>query len=586
MARRRRGDLAPAEVSAPAPGSPQDEPRLRVHMEGTAEQVKHQLGVSVPGKEEVKVDKRDDRAEKDLFVQALRNPKYQLRIKRISPRTFGEHKTNVELFGSTGLELPLSYTEIQQMTEQEGGGGKYRAAIVDTTSNEVVAADTFELPGDPIVPADVMSEADRKTLFLEGEPKSLADMTEESLDRQAKATAKMIEVETLQNQLKELRSRSNSSAASPVRDARIDELERRLADMRRQDEIAAIERRHQEEMRQLREMVAKSQQPQGQSEIALILKQMQNMQQQADQRFGDLLKAMQDDKMNAMMRELQAIKNKPASDGGGMIEAFKMFRSVAEMMGVDLPGQKDDDEDDSDKPWYEKMADRYLPKLMDMFEEKSKKGENVSREEFMARVAEAAKAAEDEAVANAQRRLNLAAAPPLKLIPPAPAQVIPPPPPVVDMSKVIPPAPVVPPPAAPLAAPPPPVAPAGGTLTLQQEILLRVNGVLEILFRESELRPNEYLWNYEGCWQSLPESILEKVAMAQDLSTMIDAMAIEGIDPEKFAAVKAQILANPKAVAYLDSGRRELAGWWAKKLVDPQFDPYASDDDGEEGEVE
>jgi hypothetical protein len=112
--------------------------------------------------------------------------------------------------------------------------------------------------------------------------------------------------------------------------------------------------------------------------------------------------------------------------------------------------------------------------------------------------------------------------------------------------------------------------------------VIRVSGVLEMISREVELRPNEYLWNYEGLWQSAPETVLENVCAAPDVAGMLDALGIDGISKEMLAALKAKVAGNPKMQAFLAVGFDELKGWFAEKQKDPKFDPYG--DEEEEGE--
>ncbi len=161
--------------------------------------------------------------------------------------------------------------------------------------------------------------------------------------------------------------------------------------------------------------------------------------------------------------------------------------------------------------------------------------------------------------------------PPLKAPPQVVSELPPPPPPAVDAAGA----------ALPEVQPPAPAQP--GLPTIEQEITLRVGGVLQMLDRESQLRPNEYMWNYEGCWKALPEFVLEKVCSAVDVPTMIDAFTVDGLDAGALAALKEKVTANPRASAWLLTGLTELREWWAGKLADPKFDPFA--DDGEdEGE--
>lgn len=139
-----------------------------------------------------------------------------------------------------------------------------------------------------------------------------------------------------------------------------------------------------------------------------------------------------------------------------------------------------------------------------------------------------------------------------------------------------------PPPPAP-AVQPAVAAPVPGAMTIEQETVVRVAGVLEMVEREMSLRPNQYLWNYEGAYNALPEEVLEKVCAAPDPVTMIDAFAIPNISPEKIAEIKAKISGNPKIAAWLKVGHDELKEWFAEKQKDPKFDPFADEEDGEEG---
>lgn len=116
-------------------------------------------------------------------------------------------------------------------------------------------------------------------------------------------------------------------------------------------------------------------------------------------------------------------------------------------------------------------------------------------------------------------------------------------------------------------------------MTLEQEIVIRVGGILEMLEREIELRPNEYLWNYEGAFLRAPESILEKICAAPDPVAMVDAFAIPNISPEKLAELKAKIGANPRVLAWVKAGHDELKMWFEEKKKDISFDPFAEEDE-------
>jgi hypothetical protein len=580
MVRRRRGDpTAPVDPVTTEPLNPGAGTQIQVTMKGGADDITKRLGVhgaekTPPQEKTAEADLEED---KRKFTVALRNSKYILRVKRITPREFNGVKTAVEVWAA---ELPLSYQEIRDEVAKESGGGKYRAAVIDPNTNTTLFADVFEVDGDPLVPEMEMTQEEADRILLKGTPKTANELSEEGLEQRGRLMAKMIEVESLEARLdaeRKRRTQKPENGDGKYNDDKLREFEREVLELRHKADLERVQRESDRKIDELRKLISDNSRPQkasGESEVGLILKQMQASQDANDRRFSDLMKTMNDDKMGQLMREVQAIKNRPAAEGGGMVEAMKSFMMMAKMMGMDVPGGtgEDDDDDDEDKPWYEKLADRYLPKLLDMFEEKTKKGETVSREEFMKEMAIAAKQAEDEAVENARRRV-------LQNTPRAPLP--PPPPPAVTPAQTLPPPPVsaLPPP-----PPPPPAAPARElpqALSIEQEILIRVGGVLEMLEREMGLRPNEYHWNYEGAYLALPEAVLEQACAAADPVAMVDAFAIKGIEPTKLAELKATIAGNPRVLAWVKAGHDELKEWYAEKLKDPQFDPFADEEEEE-----
>lgn len=595
MARRRR-EAAPdssdpaVPMEQPAEGA---EPQIDVRMRGTADQVKRQLGVATEEKPEKKPEGNGHDDEKKKFVEALRNPKYIIRVKRMTPREFNGQKTNVEIWQA---ELPLDYQEIQTEVAKGFGGEKYRVAVVDPQSNSTIAADVFTVDGDPIIPESDMTQEEMDRVLMRGQPKTASELTEEGLERRARLTAKQIEVEAYEEQLHEARKRRETGGkVAPQDNTRIDELDRKLTEAKHQAELEARDRKHAEEMRELKALIAQNAKParqEGPSETSLILAQMQKSQEAADKRFEALQKQMQDDKLNALLEEVKSLKNKPQQNN--MLEMAETMLKLNKMIsGVRGDEDEDDDEDDKDddRPWWEraidklggKFGDKFLDKLMEKFSGMEGKGEQVTREQFIKDLQDEAQRVADAAVAKARGQALPAPAanPPLPApplpprpavaVPPAPVTVLPPPPPP-DVSQTPTPTP----------APAPEHPPK---LTIEQEIVLRVGGVLEILEREIELRPHEYHWNYEGALCALPASILDQVCAAPDPITMMDAFAIPHISPEKLAEMKAKISGNPKILAWVKAGHDELKLWHAEKQKDPSFDPFA-DEDGEEGEEE
>lgn len=591
MARRRR-EAPPAgsdagETQVQTEQGP--EPQATLTVRGSARSVKEQLGISSDDKPAPKHEAPGQDDEKKKFVEALRNPKYIICVKRMTPREFGGQKTNVEVWRA---ELPLGYQEIQEEITKDFGGEKYRVAVVDPASNNTIAADTFVVDGDPIVPEADMSQEEIDRVMMRGAPKTPADITEEALERRARVSSKLLEVEAIESQLEDARKRRDGNLKPAAQDnSRIEQLDRRLVEAKHQAEIEARDRKHDEELKELRTMIAQVAQPKkeegGDKMMMLLLEQMREDRKQSQVQFTSLLQQMKDEKLNAVLDEVKAIKNKPTAGNGSMLEMAQTFVQMNKLFNKSGDGDdEDDDEDDDDRPWWEKALDKVGGKLADLLAQKfsamEEKGETVNREDFLRGMMEHA---DQVAAAAVKKQL------------PAPTQVnvLPPPPPAPRPAQSLPPAPVtaLPPPPPPGAAPqavlPPPPAPVAPTaipqaLTIEQEIVIRVGGVLEMIEREIELRPNEYLWNYEGAYNALPESVLEKVCAAADPVMMIDAFAIPNISPDALAALKAKISGNPRILAWLKVGHDELKEWFAEKMKDPKFDPFA--DDGPEGEGE
>lgn len=599
MARRRREATPESNDPAvpmeqPAEGA---EPQIDVRMRGTADQVKRQLGVATEEKPEKKPEGNGHDDEKKKFVEALRNSKYIIRVKRLTPREFNGVKTNVEVWSA---ELPLAYQEIQDEVRKDCKGGKYRVAVVDPNSNSTVCADVFEVDGDPIVPELDMTQEEQDRIFMQVKPKSAADLTEEGLERRARLTAKQIEVEAYEEQLTEARKRREGGGKQPAQDnTRVDDLERRLTEAKHQAELEARDRKHAEELRDLKASIAQlAQQPkkdEGMSSMTMLLEQMREDRKASDLRFNALMTQMKDEKLNLLMDEVKSIKNKPVTQSQSLLDQAEAILKLKKVFGW---GGDDDDDDeandpDDDRPWWEKAIDKlgskFGDKIVDKFTAMEEKGEKVDREKFLAEMSQYADQVAAEAAAKHQRPGLPAPQPQAALNPPLPA---PPPPPRPAVTVPTPQATSLPPPPPPTPTPqqtvptptpaPAPVPEAPPKLTIEQEIVLRVGGVLEILEREIELRPHEYHWNYEGAFCSLPESVLEAVCAAVDPVAMMDAFAIPHISPEKLAEMKAKIGGNPKILAWVKAGHDELRVWLVEKQKDPKFDPFADEEEGGE----
>jgi len=600
MARRRR-EVQPdgAEATEPDP-KPGTSPHGTLTLRGSADDLKKQL---TGGETEKKSDEKSPAGnghdeEKKKFVDSLRNSKYIIRVKRLTPREFNGVKTNIEVWQA---ELPLAYNEIQDEITKECRGGKYRVAVIDPASNNTICADVFEVDGDPAVPELDMTQEEQERIFMQGKPKTASDISEESLERRARVAAKMSEVEALEAQLEEARARRlKPTEKSTVQDdTRIVDLDRRLTEAKHQAELEARDRKHAEEMRELKSLIAQSAKPKNDepSETALILQQMQKAQEASDKRFEALQKQMQDDKLNALLDEVKSLKNKPNQQSGSLLEQAEAMLKMKKIFGWGADDEDEDEDDpEDDRPWWEraidKLGSKWGDKIVEKFTSMEEKGEKVDREKFLQEMTQYADQVSAEAIER-QRRQALPAPAPAASAPPLP---IPPPParpagaaPPGTVTSLPPPPPTAPPLAPAAAAAPAPAAPQTieipAKLTIEQEILLRVNGVLEMFERETELRPNEYLWNYEGAWRSLPESVLEKICTAADPVAMLDAFAIPHINPEKLAEMRTKLSANPRTLAWAKVGLDELREWWQHKLQDPKFEPF-SEEDEEPGEEE
>lgn len=592
MARRRREVAPEAEAGADAvPAAEGPGPQATLTVRGSADAVKKQLGVGQDTKPETEKKKEgnghDD--EKQKFIDALRNPRFLVRVRRQSPRTLAGHCWDVE--------CPIPYTKLQDETKSGWGGGTFRAVIVDPESNKTITGDTFDIPGDPAEPETEMSEEDRQRLFMQGGPKSAGELTVDGLNRRAEVTAKMLEVESLEAQLEDARKRrENRVAHAPQDNTRIDELDRKLAEAKHQAELEARDRKHAEEMRELKALIAQNAQPkkaEGDNMMMMLLDQMREDRKQQQAQFTMILTQMKDDKLNAVLDEVKSIRNRPNTPATSLLdqaEAILKLKKVFGWGGDDEEEEEVDDKDD-DRPWWERALDKLGGKLGDQlfakFTNMEEKGEKVDRAKFMAEMSQYA----DQVAAEAAAKVNVPrlpapapsaplpmppvpAARPAVTVPAAPATSLPPPPPPTAAAPA--PAP------APAEVPPAPVQALPQRMTIEQEIAIRVGGVLEMIDREIELRPHEYVWNYEGAYNSLPESVLEAICAAQDPVAMFDAFVIPGISAEGIAAMKAKVSANPRMLAWLKVGHDELKTWWAEKQKDPRYDPFA----GEEGEEE
>jgi hypothetical protein len=585
MSRRRRETAA--ETETPAAEAPAGEgPQVKVVMSGSADEVADRLkGVATPVPEKPRTTRAEEVAEiNEQFLKDLANPTYTVKVKRLRPKEWNGQKANGEVWSS---ELPLQWEEIKEEVQKTSGGGTYKVAVIDPSTGNMVSAKNFEQDGDPILDQADQKEIER--IMMEGGTKDATQTSIEGLDRRAQVTAKMIEVESLEHQLTEAREARNGGQkkhAAPD-DTRINDLERRLTESKHQAELEARDRKHQEEMRELKTLItqnAKPQASQGASEITLLITQMQKNQESSDKRFEAMQKQMQDDKMNLMLEEIKALRNKPQQKSD-MLEMAEAMLSLKKVFGW---GGDDDDDDeadpDDDRPWWQKaldkLGDKITPKVIDKIFAKldglETSGKTVSKEDFM-------KINEEEIAAHARKVADeeiqrIMGQKPAALPPPAPAPA-PVPAPTTTTKTELPPAPA-PAPAAPASAAAPPPPPSAEMILARKRCELAA-GSIAMIEHELTLRQRNYEWNYE-LWDNLPEDLLDRVCMAPDCILMLDVFKVEGLDVAAVDAMKAKIAADPKALAWLKRGHDELALWKTKADADPTFDPGAEEEPEEE----
>lgn len=522
---------------------------MNVTMRGTATEIREQAQV-IAG--EGNGEPKAGPPEENGIVAALRDPKNSVIVKRISPRKVGKLQTNCEVYRES---CPLVLSEIAEEVARVHGGRKYRVSVINP-KGEVEAAQTFDVDAEPLF-EDSDAEDDalaREIMDAQGNgEKSSAEMSLESLDREARLSAKQFELEQARKRLKDLREESNPQRSRQDEEsaARISKLERDVVETRYETKASALEKELADVRRQLAE-------PRGGADktdklLDLVMQQIKD----SNEKFTKLIEQMNNQKLDQITKEISSLKNNPA---GGPLALVKDLKDLKEVIGLfgGSGGDDEDDDDDPDKPWFERLADKYLPDVIDLIKDRGKEGKPMTKEEITKHIEEASKKAEDEAVAAAQKRI--AASAPARL--PGPAA-----PPVA----------VSPPGVPPAVAPPPPVAPPP---TVEQDIAQRCGHVMTLFDRELALRVREWEWSYEW-WGQLPETILEKAAVAADPAAMVDAFS--GIfAPEAIDGLKKR-LEEPKARAWAERGLRQLKEWHAKALVDPGFDPLDDEEETDAG---
>jgi hypothetical protein len=607
--RRRKAD---GENGADQPEEPaaatSEGAQIRMVVSGGADEVKKQLGIATE-----KVETKPEPVLEDFekFSNLLKNPKYMVRVKRLRPKQWKGQKTAVEVWTS---ELPLQWEEIKAEVTEIANGGTYKVSVVNPETGGMIDARNFEIDGDPLIEKIELSDAE-KAMFAPQEK----DATEEGiqkLESRARFSQKLLEVESIEDQLREARERRDGKGKKSTSedDSRVERLERNLMEAKHQAELESRDRKHAEEMRELKALIAANNKPaqQGPSEVTLLIQQMQKNQESADKRFESLQKQLQDDRMNQLVQKIDNLEKRPNKESGGFLDfaesAIKMKKLFGWGAGADDDDEEEDDPND-DRPWWQKALDRLgdkltprvIDKIFDRLDGLETSGKKVDKDDFTKSLEIEMKKAEDEAVRIATERA-IKALPQSKEPPPPKKEVVPQ---VNVMERKVVGEPEAPRPAAPLPTeekatevtvedpksplhlvkdPPAAVAPTEA-MPIAKEICLRVCNVILILERELETRPRQFNWNYEGAWNMLPEAVLEKVCLSKTPAEVFDAFKVEGINVEDLDKMKEKVISAPRAAAWMSRGISELNRWWKKVEADPDFDP-ADEGEGEEAEEE
>jgi hypothetical protein len=519
---------------------------MEVKMTGTPDKIREQMGIVEEGNGN-RPRGASEIGTPDDFTKAIQNPKYQVVVKRITPRVWEDRRANVEVFRES---CPLDMDTIQEEVFSHHGGRRFRVAVVDLENNTTVAARIIDNDADPIFPDAGKFDEAAALLMREAEP-SAQQKTLDTIRHEVEQTQAQLELERLTQQLDELKDRRKTGAAKPngELETRIAEMEKRIVEVKHQNEVAALRERLTDMEKRLTN--PPSTPPPADNGLKELLKVMQDHIAASEKKFDRLMDQMRDDKLASIERAIEGLKNRPQQEGNSLRESIQTVKDIAEMLGLNLPGSGDED-DKEPKEWYEILLDKYVPKIFDLIEDRKKEGKTVTKEELVSELNAAADKAAADAVARARAKL---------VAPPAPTggTALPPPPPTsgtvpTPVERKIP--------------------------SVEDEVKLRAASVMAVVERESTLRPRDYQWNYLA-WRSLPEDILARLCAAPDpagLLTVFDGL----VNPEALAAMKSRVAADPKLSAWIGRGIVELRDWWKKAETDPDFDPADEDEDGEE----
>ena len=538
---------------------------MNVVLKGPADAVTSRLGLNKPRDGAGGEKPPGDNAEKasERFFTLLQDASLVAVVARTQPASFNGINCRAEV---DRYPLPEDWQSIKDQVAASYGGGKYRVALINPQNGRTMGAQNFEVPGDPI-----LQEVEEIDPQFDEEPveRSPLDQVKDLTEKEIQNATAEAELITARRRLAALRNDKDGVSGSGT-DPRVQALEKQIQDL----SLRAIEERHQRELAELKRQIDAKATPAGESAsdkmFQMMMQQMKSQsdlmlaqQKSSDEKFTRLMEQAQNQKLDAISSELRELKR--TKEDGGLKGQIEMVKSIADLLGVPLGGDKDDDED---KTWYEKLAEDSLPRIIDILEGKSKKGESVTKEQLMAEIEKEADRVIAEKTASGQlpppprphaaRPLPAAPAARTALPPPAPAAGspdLPPPPPGTAAAKT-----------EPAALP-----------TVEEERQVRCANVMVILERELMFRPKEFQWNF-AAWQNLPEDALERFATAADLPAAIGTF--DGIlNAEGLAKMKGLITADDRVKAWVSRGFKELQGWWQEALKNPDFDPANEDEE-------
>lgn len=565
-----------------APVLPGGEETMSVNVKGKARDVMTRLGagIAVAPVEIKKTDKTDE------LIKALENPKNVYSVKRTEPEDFKGAKTRREVHSG---ECPASFREITEFIAKNHGGEKYRIAVSDGETGKLITADRFTIAdADPILPRN-QQDADLERILMTPQKKGATELASDSIEKQTELALKQAEFERARQTLEEVRGAGKKTepapGASPV-EQRLARLEQLLVEERYQNKVAALEQ-------QIVTLRAAQAAPPKSNLEEMFLKFMEK----SDEKFERMFQKQQDDKLNAMLLELKALREKPAQGGNDLLTQITALKKIGGMLGWST---EEEDDEEEPKEWWEILMKDHLPRLWDLLDGKKGEGKSMTKEEIVAEMNKMADVAAAEAVAKARARNQLPAPnvapvlPPPVAVPALPAPVaLPQQAPRVPVPTVTAPSAVtVPVPAAtdqPAAAPAPAPAPVQAAapppekleeemLTVEQETVVRIAKVMMILEREMALRPRDYSWNAIA-WDSLPEDHADALAAVAEPAG-IPAIFSNVLKPEKIAEM-ANALGTPKIAAFVKRGLDEFKEWYEKAKLNSDFDPFAEEDEPE-----